>query len=125
MTFVDLYNEDYRNGVSACALHLLHRIKGQQKAMPEDTEMVIMLEDYDDDGDGYGYGYYFASWEKRCVFWLEDIDYEFVTMDARVCVTESHIGTLLLPAFRPCRLLTRSLQGSTSSSCSGTVQSLL
>ena len=109
MTFVDLYNEDYRNGVSACALHLLHRMKGQQKAMPEDTEMVIMLEDYDDDGDGYGYGYYFASWEKRCVFWLEDIDYEFVTMDARVCVTESHIGALLSPTFRPCCSLTMSI----------------
>ncbi|KAI0090331.1 hypothetical protein BDY19DRAFT_992535 [Irpex rosettiformis] len=90
VTFVDLYNDNYRDGVSECALHLLHKIRNQQEPMPEDTEIAIMLEDYDE--DGYGYGYYLTSWEKRCVFWLDDVDYEFVTRDARVCITESHIG---------------------------------
>ncbi|KAI0093584.1 hypothetical protein BDY19DRAFT_989148 [Irpex rosettiformis] len=92
VTLVDLYNDDYRDGVSKCVLHLLHKIRSQppEEPMPKDTEIVIMLEDYD--GDGYVYGYYLASWEKRCVFWLDDVDCEFVTRDARVCVTESHIG---------------------------------
>ena len=50
-----------------------------------------MLEDYGD-GGGYGYGYYLVSWEKRCVFWLDDLEYGFAVMEARVCISESHIG---------------------------------
>ncbi len=49
-----------------------------------------MLEDCGD--DNYAYGYYYATWNKRRVFWLEDVEYKFVTGDDRICLTESRIG---------------------------------
>ncbi|KAI0346504.1 hypothetical protein BDW22DRAFT_765369 [Trametopsis cervina] len=90
MTFVDLYDPSYREGVSGFAQFLLAKME-QEKAMPDDTELAIVLEDYGADCD-YGYGYYLASWKGKCVFWLEEVDYDFVTDGARICITESHIG---------------------------------
>ena len=88
-----MFNENYRDGVCACASILLNRIAegNLDLKMPNDSEIVIMLEDYQD-GGGYGYGYYLASWEDRRLFWLEDVDYEFITQETRICLTESHIG---------------------------------
>ena len=60
-------------------------MSGINLAMPEDYEIVIILEDY-------SFGYYLVSWKKRCLFWLEDVDYERITWGSRTCITESHIG---------------------------------
>ena len=90
-----MFNEKYRSGVCACASIVLNQISLAERnlgsKMPADSEIVIMLEDYND-GGGYGYGYYLANWEKRRLFWSEDVDYEFITQDARICLTESHIS---------------------------------
>lgn len=93
---MDLYNDDYREAVAKCALYLLRRLEeesneAQKGPVPEDTEVVILLEEYDD-GGGYGFGYYMASWARRCVFWLEEMEYDLVTEGTRVCMTESHVG---------------------------------
>ncbi|KAI0090330.1 hypothetical protein BDY19DRAFT_766867 [Irpex rosettiformis] len=91
VTFVDLFNKSYREGISNCALILLDMISQQNKKIPKDTEITIILEDH---GEKYEYvlGYYLASWEKKCVFWLKDVDVDIVTQSARVCLAESHIG---------------------------------
>ena len=93
VTFVDMFNEKYCDGVCACASKLLGQISAEnlRSKLPFDIEIVIMLEDYNDGGD-YGCGYYLASWEEKRLFWLEDVDYEFITLEARICLTESHIG---------------------------------
>ena len=91
MTFVDLYNQSYNDAVSKCARILLRKISRIGRSIPGDYEIVIMMEDYED-GGGYGYGYYLVSWKKRCLFWLEDVDYGFLTQESRICITESHIG---------------------------------
>lgn len=94
MTFVDLYNDNHREQFTTCALSLLHKIEKQKDKLPKDAEIVIMVEDYGA-GVGYGYGYYLATWEDRCVFWLEDVDCDYITMQGgRVCTTETHIGTV-------------------------------
>jgi hypothetical protein len=96
LTFVDLYNSEYRKGVSHCAQHLLSRIMDQKLSVPEDTEVVIMLEDFDF-CDGFVYAYYLASWKNKCIFWLDEVGYDYVTRYTRICTTESHIGMLHLP----------------------------
>jgi hypothetical protein len=96
LTFVDLYNSEYRDGVSHCAQHLLSRIMDQKPSAPKNTEVVIMLEDFDGHDD-FVYAYYLASWENRCIFWLEEVGYDYVTQYSRICTTESHIGMLHLP----------------------------
>ncbi|KAI0806190.1 hypothetical protein BC629DRAFT_1590599 [Irpex lacteus] len=95
MTFVDLYNDNHREQFTTCALSLLHKIEKQKDKLPKDAEIVIMVEDYGA-GVGYGYGYYLATWEDRCVFWLEDVDCDYITMQGgRVCTTETHIAKYL------------------------------
>ena len=98
-----MLNKNYRDGVCACALKLLGQISEEnlrtELKLPLDSEIVIMLEDYDD-GGGYGCGYYLASWKERHLFWLEDVEYEFITQDARICDTESHIGRRLNPCHK-------------------------
>ncbi|KAI0806194.1 hypothetical protein BC629DRAFT_1437671 [Irpex lacteus] len=100
LTCVDMYDEILREAVAKCALYILQRLEEEsqeehtkrgENSVPPDTEVIVMLEDFGDGGD-YGYGYYLASWTKRCVFWLEDMEYDIVTTGTRVCVTESHIG---------------------------------
>lgn len=95
-----MYDEILREAVAKCALYILQRLEEEsqeehtkrgENSVPPDTEVIVMLEDFGDGGD-YGYGYYLASWTKRCVFWLEDMEYDIVTTGTRVCVTESHIG---------------------------------
>lgn len=90
MTFVDLFNTRYLLGVSQFAVYIHREQDKQAKYKPADAELVIILEDFGD--NNYAYGYYFATWAKRRVFWLEDVQYEFVTKQHRICLTESHIG---------------------------------
>ncbi|KAI0703727.1 hypothetical protein BC835DRAFT_1410463 [Cytidiella melzeri] len=91
LTFVDLHKQEYVDGVSHFAQYLLSLKTSQKVPVLDDAEIVIMLQDYGGSED-FSYGYYLASWQKRCVFWLEDVEYDLVTREARVCTTESHIG---------------------------------
>ncbi|KAI0342401.1 hypothetical protein BDW22DRAFT_1429242 [Trametopsis cervina] len=90
MTFIDLYGPSYLEGVSGLAQFLLPKIQ-QEQATPDDAEIVIVLEDLGSACE-FVYGYYLASWKRQCVFWLKDVDYEFVTRGGRICTTASHIG---------------------------------
>jgi hypothetical protein len=90
MTFVDLYNEEYRNGISYCAQQLISRLMNQRPSDTDDTELVVVLNNPD---RHFEYGYYLASWTKRCIFWMEELEYDFVTRSTRVCTTDSHIST--------------------------------
>ncbi|KAI0703725.1 hypothetical protein BC835DRAFT_897509 [Cytidiella melzeri] len=91
LTFVDLHKQEYVDGVSQFAQYLLGLKLSQNVPVPDDAEIVIVLHEYNC-GEEFWYGYYLASWQKRCVFWLENMDYHLVTEGARVCTTESHIG---------------------------------
>ncbi len=92
-----MFDNKLREAVSKCALYLRQRLEEEsdegraKQRVPLDTEVVVLIEDFDD-GGGYGYGYYLASWTRRCVFWLEDMEYDLVSEGTRVCVTETHIG---------------------------------
>ncbi|KAI0703722.1 hypothetical protein BC835DRAFT_1410458 [Cytidiella melzeri] len=91
LTFVDLYSQKYLDGVSGFAQYLLSILSTQQAPLPVDAEIVIALEEFSG-GKDLAYGYYLASWQKRCVFWLNSTEYVFVTKEARVCTTQSHVG---------------------------------
>lgn len=90
LTLSDLYDQTYLDGVSELAELLLTKLVSQKVEPPEDAELVITFKDF----GNYDmmYGYYLASWENRCVFWLDDTEYDFITDYARVCTTESHIA---------------------------------
>lgn len=105
MTFVDLYDDGNLTALSHCALHLLTMKEAQGDSVPNDTEMVITLERPDSDSGNasnlkYIYGYYLATWERKRIFWLEDVEYEYVTDYTRVSLTESHIGEHKISVFR-------------------------
>lgn len=70
-------------------MHMLKKLEDQKEDVPHDTELVVHMHD---NGESLSYGYYMASWENRCIFWLEEVEYDLVTQEVRVCTSESHIG---------------------------------
>lgn len=100
LTVVDLHNEIYLEAISKFSLHLLQKLQDQTDLAPPDTEIVVHLRD---NGEDLCFGYYLASWERRCVFWFEEVSYDLITDEVRVCSTESHIGACPEPSITPPR----------------------
>ncbi len=84
LTNVNLCDHKTRVRVDSLAQALLGRSDGNPRT-PRDRELVLQI---DHNGDAL---YYFASWERRVVFWLEEVSVDTVTGCTRPVVSPSHL----------------------------------
>lgn len=93
MTYADLHYDKLLEGVSEIAEQIFNRLESG-RSKEDDTEIVIAARE--DVGSGIiVYGYYLASWEEKCIFWLDEMEFDEVTGGSRICVSDAHLGILV------------------------------
>jgi hypothetical protein len=87
LTADNLYDEETLKSIEQGAAELVSLV--DKHAVPNDTDIVLSLGWAD---GGYAIAYYLASMSRQCVFWMEKVPTETVTLSDRVAVSQTHLS---------------------------------